>query len=59
MLPGKSSSQGAPNTIIGVMPTDFHFAPAEPAEFWAAGHDENSSRGCHSLFGLGRLKTAS
>jgi predicted permease len=47
---------GAPNTIIGVMPRDFHFAPAEPAEFWAAGHDENSCRGCHSLFGLGRLK---
>ena len=24
-----------PTTIIGVLPRDFHFAPAEPADFWA------------------------
>ena len=24
-----------PHTIIGVLPSDFHFAPAEPADFWA------------------------
>jgi len=46
---------GAPNTIIGVLPKDFHFAPAEPAEFWTAEHDESSCRGCHSLYGLARL----
>lgn len=47
---------GAPNTIIGVLPRDFHFAPGEPAEFWTAEHDESSCRGCHWLFGLARLK---
>jgi predicted permease len=47
---------GAPNTIVGVLPRSFHFAPAEPAEFWAAEHDESSCRGCHWLFGLARLK---
>ena len=24
---------GAPRTIIGVLPREFHFAPAEPAEY--------------------------
>jgi macrolide transport system ATP-binding/permease protein len=47
---------GNPNTIVGVLPRDFHFAPAEPAEFWTAEHDESSCRGCHWLFGVGRLK---
>jgi predicted permease len=47
---------GNPNTIIGVLPRDFHFAPAEPAEYWTAEHDESPCRGCHWLFGLGRLK---
>jgi macrolide transport system ATP-binding/permease protein len=47
---------GTPNTIVGVLPKDFHFVPAEPAEFWTAEHDESSCRGCHWLFGLGRLK---
>jgi macrolide transport system ATP-binding/permease protein len=47
---------GNTNTIIGVLPPNFHFAPAEPAEFWTAEHDENPCRGCHGLFGLGRLK---
>ena len=47
---------GNPNTIVGVLPANFHFAPAEPAEFWAAEHDESPCRGCHWLFGLGRLK---
>ena len=27
---------GAANTIIGVLPQSFNFAPAEPAEFWTA-----------------------
>ena len=47
---------GNPNTIIGVLPHDFHFAPAAPADFWAAEHDESTCRGCHWLFGLARLK---
>jgi|HubBroStandDraft_6_1064221.scaffolds.fasta_scaffold06171_3 macrolide transport system ATP-binding/permease protein len=45
-----------PNTIVGVLPRDFHFAPAEPAEFWTAEHDESPCRGCHWLFGLARLR---
>ena len=48
-----------PYTIIGVMPRDFHFAPAEPAEFWVPlnvlGPCE-IRRSCHNLRGLGRLK---
>ena len=47
---------GEANTIIGVLPHSFSFAPAEPAEFWTAEHDEGPCRGCHWLFGLGRLK---
>ena len=42
-------------TIIGVLPRDFSFAPAEPADFWAIQKPENC-RGCHSLFGVARLK---
>ncbi len=50
---------GAPYTIIGVLPRDFSFAPAEPADFWAiemptGGCEKN--RGCHNLFGVARLK---
>ena len=50
---------GDPTTIIGVLPRSFHFAPAEPADFWATerssgGCDKN--RGCHNLFGVARLK---
>jgi hypothetical protein len=29
---------GLPNIIIGVLPRSFHFAPAEPADFWTALH---------------------
>ena len=42
-------------TIIGVLPRDFSFAPAEPADFWAVLKPE-SCRGCHGLFGVARLK---
>ena len=49
---------GAPYIVIGVLPQEFHFAPAEPAEFWAgvdtAGYCE-TKRSCHNLFGIGRL----
>lgn len=46
-------------TIIGVLPRGFQFAPRGPAEFWVALNDPNSCeerRGCHSLFGIARLK---
>ena len=50
---------GAPRTIIGVLPREFHFAPAEPAEFWttlnATGGCEKR-RSCHNLYGVARLK---
>jgi macrolide transport system ATP-binding/permease protein len=46
-------------TIIGVLPREFSFVPAEPADFWAieksnGGCEKN--RGCHNLFGVARLK---
>ena len=42
-------------TIIGVLPRDFHFAPAEPADFWGI-QKPASCRGCHGLFGIARLR---
>jgi predicted permease len=50
---------GSPNTIIGVLPRSFHFAPAEPADFWAterASGQCEKIRGCHNLVGVARLK---
>jgi predicted permease len=50
---------GEPTTIVGVLPRDFHFAPAEPAEFWPAFHAVTGCdirRGCHGLYGVARLK---
>jgi predicted permease len=48
---------GKPNTIIGVLPPDFHFAPAEPADFWSNMIDgDRNCRGCHGLYGVARLK---
>jgi predicted permease len=50
---------GAPNTIVGVLPREFHFAPAEPAEFWVAFHATSGCdvrRSCHGLYGVARLK---
>ena len=32
-----------PTTIIGVLPRDFHFVPAEPAEFWTTLHPEGDA----------------
>ena len=46
---------GDPYTIIGVLPRDFSFAPAEPADFWTILKPQQC-RGCHSLFGIARLK---
>jgi macrolide transport system ATP-binding/permease protein len=50
---------GATTTIIGVLPRDFHFAPAEPAEFWTTVHTDDGcakQRGCHNYLGVARLK---
>ena len=50
---------GIPNTIIGVLPQDFQFAPRGRAEFWATLHELNGCekrRSCHNLTGIGRLK---
>ncbi|HEY3443548.1 MAG TPA: ABC transporter permease [Paludibaculum sp.] len=50
---------GVSATIIGVLPSDFHFPLAEPAEFWTTMHatgDCDLRRSCHSLYGVARLK---
>jgi macrolide transport system ATP-binding/permease protein len=50
---------GAPNTIVGVLPPSFQFAPRGKAEFWATLHTLNSCekrRSCHNLYGVARLK---
>jgi len=48
-----------PTTIIGVLPRDFQFAPAEPSEYWVplqpTGNCEKR-RSCHNLYGVARLK---
>ena len=50
---------GEARVIIGVLPREFHFASAGPAEFWApinpTGYCEKR-RGCHNLYGIARLK---
>ena len=48
-----------PTTIVGVLPRDFHFAPAQSPEFWIPLQptgDCEKERGCHNLFGMARLK---
>ncbi len=50
---------GAPYAIIGVLPREFSFAPAAPAEFWTALQGTGACaerRSCHNLYGVGRLK---
>lgn len=50
---------GIPNTIVGVLPQSFQFAPRGNAEFWAPLHAAGSCelrRSCHNLYGIGRLK---
>ncbi len=45
--------------VIGVLPADFHFTPAGPAEFWTplrASNECDLRRSCHFLYGVGRLK---
>lgn len=50
---------GTPNTIIGVLPQTFTFAPIGQPEFWVTFHTLGGCekrRSCHNLFGIGRLK---
>jgi macrolide transport system ATP-binding/permease protein len=50
---------GEPYTIVGVLPRDFSFGPAEPVDFWGIEKGTGGcekSRGCHNLFGVARLK---
>ena len=50
---------GVAYTIIGILPRDFQFAPAEPAEFWLTLNSTGSCerrRSCHNLYGVARLK---
>lgn len=50
---------GDPYIIIGVLPRNFSFAPAEPADFWAIEKGTvgcETNRACHNLFGVARLK---
>lgn len=50
---------GAPHIIVGVLPREFHFAPAGAAEFWTTLHATNPCdlrRSCHNLYGVARLK---
>ena len=45
--------------IIGVLPSEFHFAPRGQAEIWTALNDPTGCeqrRGCHNLYGIARLK---
>jgi len=48
-----------PYTVIGVLPQNFHFAVRGESDFWTALNDPDGCqkrRGCHSLFGIARLK---
>jgi predicted permease len=48
-----------PTIIVGVLPAGFHFAPAEPADFWTTLHPQSNCdlrRSCHGLYGVARLK---
>ncbi len=50
---------GAPNTIIGVLPRDFHFAPVGSPEYWITLNVSGSCekrRSCHNLYGVARLR---
>ena len=48
-----------PAVIVGVLPREFHFAPAGPSDFWetdSATRDCEKQRVCHNLIGVARLK---
>ena len=53
------SLDGTAFTIVGVLPRQFVFAPGRDSEFWVPLLDRNgceTRRGCHNLYGLGRLR---
>jgi macrolide transport system ATP-binding/permease protein len=48
-----------PTVITGVLPAEFHFAPVNAPEYWTPFHVTSgceTRRGCHSIYGVGRLK---
>jgi macrolide transport system ATP-binding/permease protein len=50
---------GEAHVIVGVLPGGFHFAPAEPADYWVSLHaigECAERRSCHNLLGLARLR---
>ncbi|HTF45430.1 MAG TPA: ADOP family duplicated permease, partial [Terriglobales bacterium] len=50
---------GVPNTIIGVLPASFQFAPRGKAEFWGTLHKLTNCekrRSCHNMYAVARLK---
>jgi predicted permease len=50
---------GTPETVIGVLPASFNFAPGGGTEFWLPFHAKGSCdlrRICHRLQGIARLK---
>jgi len=57
---GQSATlNGTAATIIGVLPRDFHFAPAAPGGFFltiAPRDNCGKQRGCHNFLGVARLK---
>lgn len=58
---------GTPHIVIGVLPRDFHFAPAGAAEFWTTLRDSGGTfgesnpcekrLGCHNLNTVARLSS--
>jgi len=55
----KVSLSGVPNTIVGVLPQGFDFAPRGGTEFWMPFHAKGTcdpNRSCHGLEGIARLK---
>jgi macrolide transport system ATP-binding/permease protein len=55
----KVSLSGVPNTIVGVLPQGFDFAPRGGTEFWIPFHAKGTcdlNRSCHGLEGIARLR---
>jgi macrolide transport system ATP-binding/permease protein len=49
---------GKPVTVIGVLPRDFHFAPAGRPEYWVSlqpSSECDKRRSCHGMYGVARL----
>ena len=48
---------GESYTVVGVLPPEFHFAPAGRVEFWTTLHGEcEGNRVCFPFYGLARLR---